>query len=172
MLGQVNQQRHASAAASQPRQPQLPSCGRRGPAIAPPSLPRNSLPCIDDCVSTTISDSVKICTLWIKFKIYPPQVSIHHRVTLLINNTADVHHFHRRLTVTLLLTGSYKILGMRSWNHTTFYTCMRFPLIPMSQPQFNVQFRIWRCHHSTTNSSLISIDPISHMKPFTFNFLS
>ena len=134
MSGQVNQQRRASAAASQPRQPRLPSRRRHGPAIAPPSLPRNSQPCIDDCLSTTISDSVEIRTLRIKFKIYPPQVSMHHRVALLINNTADVHHFHRRLTVTLSLTGSYEILGMRSWNHTTFYTCTRFRSIPASQP--------------------------------------
>ena len=123
-----------SAAASQPRQPRLPSRRRHGPAIAPPSLPRNSQPCIDDCLSTTISDSVEIRTLQIKFKIYPPQVSIHHRVALLINNTADVHHFHRRSTVTLSLTGSFEILGMRSWNHTTFYTCTRFRSIPASQP--------------------------------------
>ncbi len=90
MSAQVNQQRRVSAAASQPRQPRLPSRGRRrGPAVPPPSLPRNSQPCIDDCVSTAIRDGVEVPTLRIKFKIYPPQVSsIHHCITL--NNAAKV----------------------------------------------------------------------------------
>jgi hypothetical protein len=80
----VNQQRRASAVASQPRQLRLPSRGRRrGPAVPPPSLPRNSVPCIEDCVSTTIHNGVEIPALRIKLKIYPPQVSIiHHCVAL------------------------------------------------------------------------------------------
>lgn len=87
MSAQVNQQRRVSAAASQPRQPRLPSRGRRrGPAVPPPSLPQNNQPCIDDCVSTAIRDGVEIPTLRIKFKIYPPQVSIHHCIAL--NNAA------------------------------------------------------------------------------------
>jgi hypothetical protein len=87
MSAQVNQQRRVSAAASQPRQPRLPSRGRRrGPAVPPPSLPRNNQPCIDDCVSTAIRDGVEIPTLRIKLKIYPPQVSIHHCIAL--NNAA------------------------------------------------------------------------------------
>lgn len=86
----VNQQRRASAAASQPRQPRLPSRGRRrGPAVPPPSLPRNSVPCIEDCVSTTIHNGVEIPTLRIKFKIYPPQVSIIHHC-IVLNKAAEV----------------------------------------------------------------------------------
>ena len=89
MSGQVNQQRRASAAASQSRQPRLPSRGRRrGPAVPPPSLPQNSMPCIEDCMSTTIHNGIKIPTLQIKFKIYLPQVSIIHHCTEL-NKVAE-----------------------------------------------------------------------------------
>ena len=45
MTGQVNQWRLTSSVATQPRQPQLPSCGshcRRGPAIQPISFPPRS----------------------------------------------------------------------------------------------------------------------------------
>ena len=87
MSAQVNQQRRVSAAASQPRQPRLPSRGRRhGPAVPPPSLPRNDQPCIDDCVSIAIRDGVEVPTLRIKFKIYPPQVSLNRCIAL--NNAA------------------------------------------------------------------------------------
>jgi hypothetical protein len=83
MTGQVNQRRLASAAATLPRQPQLPRRGRgrgrgRGPAISAPSLRRVSRPKIEDCMST-IPDAQGNFPIRIKVKVYPPQVS--HTVT-------------------------------------------------------------------------------------------
>ena len=52
MTGQVNQQRLASSAATQPRQPQPPSCGShccpQGPAVWP--QPLHQVPKIKDCI--------------------------------------------------------------------------------------------------------------------------
>ena len=70
LIGQVNQQRLASSAATQPRQPQLPLRGRRrGPAIRPPQLPR--APKLEDCVSHIASEPL----IQLVVKVYPPQVN-------------------------------------------------------------------------------------------------
>ena len=72
MTGQVNQQRLTSSAATQPRQPQLPSCGschHRGPAVQP--QPLHWVPRIKDCISNINSEVV----MWLAVKVYPPQVS-------------------------------------------------------------------------------------------------
>ena len=75
MSDQVNQQRRASAA-NHPRQPRLPSRGRRrGPAVQPPSLPRrhNGLQ-IEDCLSTSINNGIETHTICVKVKVHPPTV--------------------------------------------------------------------------------------------------
>ena len=72
MTGQVCQQRLASSAATQPRQPQLPSHGsrhRQGPAVRP--QPLHWVPRIEDCVSNINSEVV----VRLAVKVYPPQVS-------------------------------------------------------------------------------------------------
>ena len=71
MTAQVNQQRLASSAATQLRQPQLPLHGHccRGPAIQPPPLARSLR--IEDCISNVNGDPI-IC---LAVKVYPPQVS-------------------------------------------------------------------------------------------------
>ena len=76
LTGQVNQQRLASSAASQPRQPQLPSCGRqhRGPAVRPPQLPRT--PRLEDCISNVTGEPL----VQLAVKVYPPQVSALNKV--------------------------------------------------------------------------------------------
>ena len=70
LIGQVNQQRLASSAATHPRQPQLPLCGQRqGPAIQPPQLPH--APRLEDCVSHITSEPL----VQLVVKVYPPQVN-------------------------------------------------------------------------------------------------
>jgi len=72
MSDQVNQQRRASAA-NHPRQPRLPSRGRRrGPVVQPPSLPRHhNGQQIEDCLSMS---NIEIPTIRVKVKVYPPTV--------------------------------------------------------------------------------------------------
>jgi hypothetical protein len=76
MSDQVNQQRRGSAA-NHPRQPRLPSRGRRrGPAVQPPSLPRRrDIHQIEDCLSTPINNGIsEVPIIRIKVKVYPPTV--------------------------------------------------------------------------------------------------
>jgi hypothetical protein len=75
ILNQTNQRRLNSAAAHIPRQPRLQSRGRRrGPAIAPPSMPRP--PSVNDCLIDLLTDAGTLEPgIRIKAKVYPPQVS-------------------------------------------------------------------------------------------------
>ena len=76
MTGQVNQQRPTSSAATQPRQPQLPSHGSRchpwGPAVWP--QPLHQVHKIEDCISNINGEAV----VWLAIEVYPPQVSSSH----------------------------------------------------------------------------------------------
>jgi hypothetical protein len=76
MTSQVNQRRLIAAAAHAPRQPRLPSRNRRrGPAIAPPSMP--TPPSVNDCLVDLPLDGPGIR---IKVKVYPPQVHFHEMI--------------------------------------------------------------------------------------------
>ena len=76
MTGQVNRQRLSAAAAHIPRQPRLPSRGRRrGPAIHPPGMPRG--PRIDDCYTTVSVNGTSVPGIHTTVKVYPPQVGCH-----------------------------------------------------------------------------------------------
>lgn len=71
MTSQANQRRLNAAAAHIPRPPRLPSRGRRrGPAVAPPGLPRAAG--IDDCY-IAVGDGTE-AGIRLKVKVYPPQV--------------------------------------------------------------------------------------------------
>jgi hypothetical protein len=76
MTGQVNRQRLSAAAAHIPRQPRLPSRGRRrGPATHPPGMPR--APRIDDCYTTVSVNGTSVPGIRTIVKVYPPQVRCH-----------------------------------------------------------------------------------------------
>jgi hypothetical protein len=78
MTSQVNRQRLSAAAAHIPRQPRLPSRGRRrGPACHPPGLPR--APQFVDCFTTLTVNGASIPGIRITVKVYPPTVSCHYR---------------------------------------------------------------------------------------------
>jgi hypothetical protein len=75
LTSQVNQHRLSAAASHNPRQARLPTRGRRrGPAIAPPSMPRP--PCITDCLIDVETDAGIVPGIRVKVKVYPPQVSL------------------------------------------------------------------------------------------------
>ena len=74
LTNQVNQRRLSVAAVHNPRQGRLPSRSRRrGPAIAPPSMPHP--PTINDCLIDLTSDAGVATGIRVKVKVYPPQVS-------------------------------------------------------------------------------------------------
>jgi hypothetical protein len=76
MTGQVNRQRLSAAAAHIPRQPRLPSRGRRrGPATHPPGMPR--APRIDDCYTAVSVNGTSVPGIRTIIKVYPPQVRCH-----------------------------------------------------------------------------------------------
>jgi hypothetical protein len=74
MTSQVNQQRLSAAAAHAPRQPRLPTRGRRrGPASHPPGILRS--PRIDDCYTMVSVNNASVPGIRILAKVYPPPVS-------------------------------------------------------------------------------------------------
>jgi len=75
LTSQVNQHRLSAAASHNPRQPRLPSRGRRRePAVAPPGMPRP--PCIADCLVDVETNAGIAAGIWVRVKVYPPQVSL------------------------------------------------------------------------------------------------
>jgi hypothetical protein len=114
MAGQVNQQRLASSASSQPRQPRLPSrTRRRGPAVHPPSLPRAAR--VDDCrMSIVDSNSREVAGLRVKVKVYPPPVSVvvwltAHDILMVLSRSCSV--------IKLLPIGSCGSRSMQNLKH-------------------------------------------------------
>ena len=110
MTSQVNQQRLASSAATQPRLPQLPSRGRRrqGPATRPPQLPRALR--LEDCISNITGEPL----VQLVVKVYPPQVSALNKV----RNGAliyDIIYFSELLAQTCSITGISATPLQRGW---------------------------------------------------------
>ena len=137
LIGQVNQQRLASSAATQPRQPQLPLRGRhRGPAIRPPQLPR--APRLEDCVSHITGEPL----VQLAVKVYPPQV-----------NALNVQQ-----GIVLLIFFIYSELGAKICSTTDIYVTLSqlgrkkwisiIPLTSLHQPLLsalsNKSLRRWR----------------------------
>lgn len=159
MSDQVNQQWHVSAA-NHPRQPRLPSCGRRqGPAVPPPPSPHHyNGQQIEDCLSTSISNDIEIPTICVKVKIYLPTVLTNYCcITLFTNyllqqeNNRENLIFYRflRESWTAQLESYYLLYTYKLPLSTLVTTLIQHVVSDMKASPFSYSFKLPRLHGQT-----------------------